>query len=112
MLDILINQNLKKPTCGEAFACVTQSQYTPIRLLWERKHRYLGRSLFCAAAVNICLGGNLLIGFNQPFTPIIYAYFGFLAAEIIVVIIFDTILKKWICCMSSSESISMELKNQ
>jgi len=100
--------NLAKPTCYQACCeCKSPTKYTPWRLIWERKHRYLGRFLFIAAMVNIFLGANLLGTFYSVTVSlallIIYAVISFI--EVLVVIIKDCQYKKWICCKSAGETV-------
>jgi len=99
------NPDHAKPTCCEALGCMSNSLYTAKRLIWERKHRWLGRSLFTAAAVNISLGILLLFGSNVVAFIILGIYMAYLFGKIITYIVCDTKTKKWPCCKSASESL-------
>jgi len=86
----------RKPTCGQACCCKEPegSSFRPWRLFWERKHRWLGRTLIVAAGVNIGLGIWLLFGIERPLVVIIILYAAFCLAEIIVLIVCDAASNK------------------
>jgi hypothetical protein len=95
----------RKPTCSQACRGESETEDTPWRLIWERKHRWFGRILFMTAAVNISIGARLLAGsFLQAIAIIFYLYLGYLLIQIIIVIYMDSKFRKWLCCKSSSET--------
>jgi len=94
----------KKPTCAQACRCESDTEYTPQRLIWERKHRWLGRFLFMAAACNIGIGASLLLGIDTGIAALFYIYLAYLLSQVITVIAMDTKYKKWMCCQDPKES--------
>jgi hypothetical protein len=100
------NPDHAKPTCIEALGCHSSTLYTAKRLIWERKHRWLGRSLFAAAAVNISLGIFLLFGSNMTAIIIMAIYGAYLVSKTITYIICDTQKKKWLCCKSAGQTVN------
>jgi len=100
-----------KPSCAQALQGKSSTEYTAIRLIWERKHRWLGRTLFIAAAVNITIGIGLLFG-GLPTIPtltkaILVVYWAYLLSKTIVYIVCDAKNRKWLCCKSGAEVIGL-----